>query len=227
MITSLRPHPRFRFEGSLDTSVVAELAIKRSRFISHLARTTDEQQARAFVDAVRERYPDARHHCSAFVVSVAGQHDAEHSSDDGEPAGTAGRPMLDVLKAAELGQVCAVVVRYFGGILLGTGGLVRAYSDATRQVLAGLPVVRAEPRTLLEVEAEHGDAGVLESGLHQLGLAPITRDYTAQLTTLTLAVADVDLVCARIAELTAGRAHVRRGGASEIEVPAGTLGSHT
>ena len=90
---------------------------------------------------VKSQWPDARHHCSAFIVAVAGQHDVEHSSDDGEPSGTAGRPMLDVLRGAELGQVCAVVVRYFGGVLLGTGGLVRAYSDSVHAALAQLGTV--------------------------------------------------------------------------------------
>ena len=218
MITTLRPHPRHREEW-----VTSELEIKRSRFIAHLARTADEGEARAFVDAVRERYPDARHHCSAYVVQVPGQHDAEHSSDDGEPAGTAGRPMLDVIKAAELGQVCVVVVRYFGGTLLGTGGLVRAYGDATREVLGGLEVVRAQPRRLLDIEAEHGDAAGLEHGLQQLGLAPLQRDYTGRLTILRVAAEDPDIAVAWVAEMSGGRAKVHVGELSEIEVAAGRL----
>lgn len=223
MITTLRPDPRFEWGGDLDAMATAEAEVRRSRFISHLARCSDEAAARGFIDAVRDRYPDARHHCSAHVVPVTGQHDAEHSSDDGEPAGTAGRPMLDVLKAAGLGRVCVVVVRYFGGVLLGTGGLVRAYSDATRDVLAGLPVVRSQSRQLLEVEAEHGDAGVLEHGLQQLGLAPIDRDWTGRLTRFTVAAADDALARAQVAELSAGRARVRGLGPVDIEVPAGTL----
>ncbi|MGA4669327.1 IMPACT family protein [Propionibacteriaceae bacterium Y1923] len=223
MITSLRPDPRHAWDGDLAASATSELEIRRSRFISHLARCADEGQARGFVEAVRERYPDARHHCSAYVVAVAGAHDVEHSSDDGEPAGTAGRPMLDVLKAADLGCVCVVVVRYFGGVLLGTGGLVRAYTDATREVLTGLPVVRSRARQLLEVEAEHGDAGVLEHGLQQLGLAPLTREYTGRLTRFTVAAADADELGARMSELSAGRAAVHLLGPIEVEEPAGTL----
>lgn len=223
MITSLRPDPRHDWAGSLDVSATVTLEVKRSRFISHLARCADEAEARSFVDAVRDRYPDARHHCSAYIVPVAGQHDIEHSSDDGEPAGTAGRPMLDVLKAAGLGRVAVVVVRYFGGVLLGTGGLVRAYSDATREVLIGLPIVRAEARHLLEIEAEHGDGGVLEHGLQQLGMPPMSRDYTGRVTRLTVAAADADQASARIAELSNGRAKVHALGPSEVEVAAGTL----
>lgn len=221
MISSLRPDPRYSWDGSWQGTATIELEIRRSRFISLLARCADEAAARAFVDAARDRYPDARHHCSASVVPVAGQHDAEHSSDDGEPAGTAGRPMLDVLKAAELGQVAVVVVRYFGGVLLGTGGLVRAYSDATREVLEGLAVVRAEPRHLLEIEAEHADAGVLEHGLQQLGIAPRSRDFTGRVTRLVVAAADAEDATARIAALSSGRAKVHALGPAEVEVPAG------
>ncbi|MGA4508908.1 IMPACT family protein [Propionibacteriaceae bacterium G1746] len=218
MITTLRP--------AADAS--AELEIKRSRFLAHLARTPDEAAARDFITTIKQRYPDARHHCSAFVVVVPGQHDAEHSSDDGEPSGTAGRPMLDVLRGAGgegegLGECCVVVVRYFGGVLLGTGGLVRAYGDATREVLRGLPLVRVAPRELLEVEAEHGDAGALEHGLSQFGWAPVERHYASRTTQLVLAVNDVQGALARIAELSGGRVKVRDLGASQVEVPAGRL----
>ena len=223
MISSLRPDPRFSWTGDLGASATSEVEVRRSRFISHLARCTDETAARSFIDAVRHRYPDARHHCSAHVVPVIGQHDAEHSSDDGEPAGTAGRPMLEVLKAAELGRVCVVVVRYFGGVLLGTGGLVRAYSDATRDVVAGLPVVRAQPRHVLAVDAEHGDAAVLEHGLQHHGLAPTERDYTGRITRLTVMATDPDRATSQIAELSAGRAQVHLLGLAEVEVSAGTL----
>ena len=223
MISSLRPDPRHEWAGSLDVAASAELEVRRSRFIARLARCTDDAAARSFIDAVRHRYPDARHHCSAYVVPVAGQHDAEQSSDDGEPAGTAGRPMLEVLTSAGLGRVCVVVVRYFGGVLLGTGGLVRAYSEATRRVFAGLPVVRAEPRQLLAVEVAHGDVGLLEHGLQHLGMAPIAREYTGRGTCLTIAVADAAAASARVAELSAGRARVHDLGATEVEVAAGTL----
>lgn len=223
MISSLRPDPRHAWAGTLDVAATIDLEVRRSRFIAHLARCADEAAARSFVEAVRQRYPDARHHCSASVVAVPGQHDAEHSSDDGEPAGTAGRPMLDTLKAVELGQVCVVVVRYFGGVLLGTGGLVRAYAGATRAVLTGLSVVRVEPRRLLEIEADHGDAGVVEHALQQVGIAPAARDYTGRATRLTVAVTDAAAVAAQVAEVSAGRAHIHDLGAADVEVAAGTL----
>src|SRR5690625_7410464 len=104
-------------------TATTELEIRRSRFITWLRRAGEEAAARALVDEARHTYPDARHHCSAFVVRVPGANLVERSSDDGEPAGTAGMPMLEVLRGSGLVDVAAVVVRYFGGVKLGTGGL--------------------------------------------------------------------------------------------------------
>lgn len=106
----------------------AEVGAKRSRFLAHLAPAADEEAARAVIEAARRAHHDARHHCSAFVLGPDRR--TERSNDDGEPAGTAGSPMLDVLRGSGLTDVVAVVTRWFGGTLLGTGGLIRAYSDA-------------------------------------------------------------------------------------------------
>ena len=114
---------------------VAETEVKRSRFIACAARVPDEDAARAFLAEIRAEFADARHHCSAYILHVDGANPVERSSDDGEPAGTAGQPMLEVLRGSGLQDVAVVVVRYFGGVKLGTGGLVRAYQDATRAVL--------------------------------------------------------------------------------------------
>ena len=113
--------------GSLTTG---EIEIKRSRFITWIGRADDGGEARDLIAMAKSEYPDARHHCSAYIHEVPGANRVERSSDDGEPSGTAGRPMLDVLVGSGLTDVAAVVIRYFGGVKLGTGGLVRAYSDA-------------------------------------------------------------------------------------------------
>ena len=99
-----------------------EHEIKRSRFICLIRRVRDEDEARAFIDATRAEFPDARHHCSAFIHHVDDAKPVERSSDDGEPSGTAGRPMLEQLKGSGMLDVAAVVVRYFGGVKLGAGG---------------------------------------------------------------------------------------------------------
>ncbi len=113
----------------------AELVVLNSRFIASLSPASSAEEARAFIAAVRAEFPDARHHVPAFVIG-GGKSCVEYCSDDGEPSGTSGRPLLAVLKGSGLGDVAVVVTRYFGGTLLGTGGLVKAYSEAGRRVLA-------------------------------------------------------------------------------------------
>ena len=107
-------------------ATTAELEIRRSRFITWLRRADDEAAARALVDEARHTFPDARHHCSAFIVRVPGANLVERSSDDGEPAGTAGMPMLEGLRGSRLVDVCAVVGRYFSGVELEAGMRIRA-----------------------------------------------------------------------------------------------------
>lgn len=108
----------------------AEIEVKKSRFLCTLHRTSSLEEARAFIRQKRKEHPQARHACSAMII-----HGQAGSSDDGEPSGTAGRPMLAILQSAGLDDVVCVVIRYFGGTLLGTGGLVRAYSEAVKKAL--------------------------------------------------------------------------------------------
>lgn len=117
-----------------------EETIRRSRFIVSLAHTPDPESARAFVERIKREFPDATHSCWAFAAGPPGQTGQVGYSDDGEPHGTAGRPMLTMLLHGGTGEVCAVVTRYFGGIKLGTGGLVRAYQGMVRLGLDTLPV---------------------------------------------------------------------------------------
>lgn len=118
-----------------------EFVEKRSRFIGHVAHVTTEEQARAFVQAMKKRYHDARHNCWCYVIREEG---VVRYSDDGEPQGTAGQPMLNVFQKESVTDVVCVVTRYFGGILLGAGGLVRAYTRSAKDALdaAGVSVVR-------------------------------------------------------------------------------------
>ena len=119
----------------------AELVEKRSRFIGQVWRVSSEEEARARIEEVRKKHYDARHHCWCYRLREGG---AERYSDDGEPQGTAGQPMLNVFQREEVTDVVCVVTRYFGGILLGAGGLVRAYSKSAKDALdaAGISVVR-------------------------------------------------------------------------------------
>ena len=120
--------------------VSATIEARRSRFLADLARAPTEEEARAVIDAARRAHHDARHHCSAFILGVDGR--VERSNHDGEPSGTAGAPMLEVLRGSGLSDVVVVVTRWFGGTLLGTGGLIRAYSDAVAAALTHVTVHR-------------------------------------------------------------------------------------
>jgi len=116
-----------------------EETIKRSRFIATLAHAFTEEEAKAFISIIKKEFPDATHHCWAYVAGPPGDTARIGMSDDGEPHGTAGKPILTVLLHSEIGEIVAVVTRYFGGTKLGKGGLVRAYSGSVKNALAGLP----------------------------------------------------------------------------------------
>lgn len=199
----------------------ATVEVKRSRFLALATRATSEEDARAAVARARADHPDARHHCSAFILHVDGANPVERSSDDGEPSGTAGQPMLEVLRGSGLQDVAVVVVRWFGGIKLGTGGLVRAYRDATRAVLAKVQVTRREPRALWTLTVPHADAGRLEAELRNRGMA-VAASYGAEVT-LTLTLDPAADPTGTVAGLTGGGIPVRRTGEEwcDVEVTGG------
>ena len=187
----------------------ATLEVKRSRFLCTLRRVEQESEARALVDELRRAHWDARHHCSAFVIGPDAM--LQRSSDDGEPAGTAGAPMLEVLRGHGVSDVAVVVTRWFGGILLGAGGLVRAYGDA---VSAGLAEVGTLERRLLEewsVRLDHTEAGRVEAELRTRGVEVLDTTY-AQDVRLLLGVTDPRALVATVAALTSGRVEPERVG---------------
>lgn len=130
---------------------LAEIEIKKSRFIAHARRIDDRQAAMAWLAELKAAYPDARHHCWAYLLGDPARASSAAMGDDGEPSGTAGKPILNVLQHKGVGDVMLVVVRYFGGIKLGAGGLTRAYGQAAQAVMEALPIERREPRTTLTV----------------------------------------------------------------------------
>lgn len=161
-------------------AVEAEIEVRRSRFLARLERVPDEEAARAVVEAARKHHWDARHHCSAFVLGPGPE--VQRSSDDGEPSGTAGAPMLEVLRGRELSDVVVVVTRWFGGTLLGTGGLIRAYSDAVRAACDAATVVERRLLRRASINAPVATAGRLENDLRSRGLHVDGVDYAATAT---------------------------------------------
>jgi uncharacterized YigZ family protein len=194
---------------TLGRDATAEIEVRRSRFLCTLRVVADEGAARALVDELRARHTDARHHCSAFVLGPRSE--IQRASDDGEPAGTAGAPMLEVLRGAGVSDVVAVVTRWFGGTLLGAGGLVRAYGDAVR---AGLVEAGTRPRRLvteLTLVVGHGDAGRVESELRARGVTVLGVEY-ADAVQLRLGSTEPDDVAAQVAALTGGTGTLERVG---------------
>lgn len=156
----------------LKNDITTQQEIKKSRFICLLARTKTQDDLKALIARAKKEYPQATHYCSAMKSGSL-----THSSDDGEPAGTAGRPMLDVLVNHEADQIGAVVIRYFGGTLLGKGGLVRAYSSSV--VLALQEAEWFEPRTLgfYQLEADYSISGKVEAFLRSHNVENLNIDY--------------------------------------------------
>ncbi len=202
------------------SAATAELEVRRSRFVADVARVGSEDEARAVIETVRAGSRDAGHHCTAFVLGPEGG--TRRSNDDGEPSGTAGAPMLDVLTGRGLGDVVAVVSRWFGGTLLGTGGLIRAYGDAVTAALEVAGTVRCEARVVWAVEVDHTDGPRVENALRGLASATVTDTaWTASGLRLEVAVAPrgAAALATLVAELTAGRAGPVEIGRTWVDVP--------
>lgn len=197
-----------------------DLEIKRSHFLGLAARTTSEAQAREFIASRRAFYPDARHHCSAFIIANPGATPTERSNDDGEPSGTAGKPMLEVVRGSQIFDVTVVVSRYFGGTLLGTGGLVRAYSQATAQALEQLSLCKRSQQYLWQLRAPVGEAGRIEAELRAGGANIVQTRWESQATIeLASAVANPTELAALVANVTRGQGQLEAAGTKILELP--------
>ena len=152
-----------------------EIMEKKSRFIAHVQPVSSEEEAAAFISRIKNQYWDARHNCHAYVIGP--NREITRCSDDGEPSGTAGRPMLDVLLGNGLYDTAVVVTRYFGGTLLGTGGLVRAYSAAVREGLAHAVIIESREGAVYEVRTDYQGLGKIQYLAGERGLAILQADY--------------------------------------------------
>lgn len=183
---------------------MGEITEKKSRFIATIQGVKTEQEAAAFIEKMKKKYWDARHNCSAFVIGSRGE--LTRCSDDGEPAGTAGRPMLEVLLAEELCNVAVVVTRYFGGTLLGTGGLVRAYTQAVK---AGLDnCITGVIKSGMEVclRTDYNDVGKVLYILGQQGVEPSESCYEQDVQlTIQIAAEHAPDLQRELVEATCGR----------------------
>ncbi len=198
----------------------AEHVIDKSKFLGLVVRVDDEDGARHVVEEQRRANWSARHHCWAMVIGRDGG--LQRSHDDGEPSGSAGAPMLDVLNGAGLSDVVAVVTRYFGGVLLGTGGLARAYAEATRLALEQAQLVDRVMLDVCAVAVDHTAVGKLQHELRARGAKILGVDYEDQ-ALLRLAIAPMARAVTEeiVAELTSGAATMETVGQQWIDQPAG------
>ncbi|MBR0270442.1 MAG: YigZ family protein [Methanobrevibacter sp.] len=154
-------------------AVQSEINVKKSQFICHLFPTKNKKESKEIILKVNEQYSDATHNCTAYIVS-----DGEGFDDDGEPGGTAGKPMINVLRKNELHNVTAVVTRYFGGIKLGAGGLVRAYSKSVMEAISEAEILEVESYDVYTLTFEYGDIKLVDGEVRNNNLEAINKDYS-------------------------------------------------
>jgi uncharacterized YigZ family protein len=189
-----------------------EERIKQSRFITTVARAETAEAAHGFIDRIREEFGDATHNCWAFVAGPPGSTADVGMSDDGEPHGTAGRPMLEALLHADVGEVVAVVTRYYGGVKLGKGGLQRAYSGGVQKALASLPVMERVHRSTVWVAVEYAQRDPMVRLAEQMDAVLVDEEYGADVR-LKLAVPSQQLGEFRhaVADVTGGKGLIEPG----------------
>ncbi|WP_239255186.1 YigZ family protein [Listeria ilorinensis] len=187
-----------------------EIEIEKSRFICSMTRSETEQEAQSFILKLKKKYRDSTHNCSAYIIGENDQH--QKANDDGEPSGTAGIPMLEVLKKKGLKNTVVVVTRYFGGTKLGTGGLVRAYGKAVSETCSEIGIVERILATIISVPVPYNQLDKLENLLTQKNYQIADRTFT-DLVTLDIFVDqdDVDNFTQMITEFSSGQIHCQKG----------------
>lgn len=203
---------------TVQTHGQAELTIQKSRFIGHIKRTETEEEAQAFIKQIKKEHNQATHNCSAYLI---GEHDQiQKANDDGEPSGTAGVPMLEVLKKNELKDTTIVVTRYYGGIKLGAGGLIRAYSKSTSEALKATGIVKRQLMKNISITVEYPLLGKIENELHQKNHLIIGIDYLEHVTfNVVVAVDQVESFTDWIINLTSDNATIELKQEQYIEIP--------
>ena len=191
-----------------------EIVEKKSRFIAHVQAVDSVEEAQEFIEAVKKKYWDARHNCSAF--SVGEMNPLTRCSDDGEPGGTAGKPILEVIQGSGIRNIVIVVTRYFGGTLLGTGGLVRAYTEAAKAGIENAVIIEKIPATRMKLFTEYTDLGKIQYILAQNQVTVENTEYTDKVEIRALfPEKEKKALCRALTESTGGRVHY---GTAEGEV---------
>ncbi len=196
---------------TVHTGGTGEIIEKKSRFIANVAPVSSEESALEFIEQMKRKYWDARHNCSAYVIGY--QNEIQRCSDDGEPSKTAGRPILDVLLGEGIHNAVIVVTRYFGGTLLGTGGLVRAYQSAAKEGLNSSTIIEKEYGFKIQVITDYNHIGKLKYLISQSGITVLQNDYTNIVVITLLVPLDIyQEFQKKIMEVTGGKARITEDG---------------
>ncbi len=188
-----------------------EIIEKKSRFIATVRPVDTEEEAINFIDEMKKKYWNATHNCSAYVLGL--NNEIMRCSDDGEPAQTAGRPMLDVLIGEEVRNVCVVVTRYFGGTLLGTGGLVRAYSKSVQEGLANCDIIEKIPADRIEIGCDYTLIGKIQYITATEGITVLDTQYTDKVNmTIMVPVEDTERIINKLTEAVNAKAEIVKNG---------------
>ena len=196
----------------------AAYEIQKSKFYAYTSHVETEAQAREFVTAIKKKHFDARHNCSAWILGADGSQ--QKSNDDGEPGGTAGNPILEAIKQHGLTNVVVVVTRYFGGIKLGAGGLIRAYNHTASLGLEATPQVEIKPFCLVSAEIEYTLLGTVENWIRTQGIRTREADYLDKVTVkLLIEPHDVEKIKEALTDITAARCTITAAEPEYLALP--------
>ncbi len=186
-----------------------EIVEKKSRFIGYVRHTESEEEALAFINEIRKKHYDARHNCFAYCVD--GEQQTQRFSDDGEPGGTAGKPILEVIKGNDLCDVCIVVTRYFGGTLLGTGGLVRAYTDAAKICIENTQILTKRRMIPMTLHTNYTDLGKIQYLLSSENIPILDSQYGEDVCIqIEIYIDDAERMRKKLIEVTAARIDIEQ-----------------
>lgn len=197
---------------------VHESEIKKSKFICHLKRVTSEEEAIAFIDEIKKEHWKATHNCSAYTIGL--NDDIQRAHDDGEPSGTAGVPMLEIFLKRELKNVVAVVTRYFGGVKLGAGGLIRAYGGSVNHAVSEIGIVERQMQLLIDVKVSYSLSGSVENSLREANYTIQDITYAEDITYhCVVPIEDEESFTNDVTNWTSAQAEIEVGQKAWIEVP--------
>lgn len=188
---------------------------KKSRFIAQVYSVGSEAEASSYIEAARKKYWDARHNCYAFIIGNNGE--VTRCSDDGEPSGTAGKPILEVISGMEIYNCLVIVTRYFGGTLLGTGGLVRAYNKAAKDALANSQIAQISQGEQYIIKTDYSFVGKIQRIAEEINADIVNTEYAADVT-FTINITKGSDIVKRVVEGTNGKATVNKNCDLEIEI---------